>query len=259
MAPGVNDAFALIVAAPLYGGEDVLFEDRDFVAHRARGGQAFHFGEEPGGTEGGASDHDGIDAVAVEALACPFGCSDVTVADDGDVHAGVVLDFADKGPVGFAAVHLGAGTAVDGEFGYAAILEALSEIDDEGCSIGEVEGRFIPSEAGFAGDGCMDGVDDGAGDVEHLGDIAEESCSGTLAGYFLDRAAKIDIDEIRVGGLDDACGVCHGLGVATVYLDGHRTLGIGDGELAGCGGDIAHECIGVDELGIDTIGSVALA
>ena len=172
----MDDAFALVVTAPLDRGEDVFFEDGDFLLKTSRPRDPrsprrtrifeslFHFGEEPGGTEGSATDHDGIDAVTVETLACAFGRTYVPVPYNRYVHTRVGFDFTDEGPIGFAAVHLRAGTAVDSEFGDAAVLKTLCEVHDEGDSIGQVEGRFIPSEACFGGDGRMDGVDDRAGD-----------------------------------------------------------------------------------------------
>jgi len=91
----------------------------------------FYFGEEPWGTEGSAADHDGIDAVAVETFSCALGRTYVPVTYNRYAHARVSFDFADEGPIGFAAVHLRAGTAVDGELLNTEILKTLGEVDDE--------------------------------------------------------------------------------------------------------------------------------
>lgn len=76
-----------------------------------------HFLKEPRAAEAGTAYHDGVHTVEVEALFGPLGSGDITVADDGNVHAWVLFHLADKCPVRLAGIHLGAGTAVDGEGG----------------------------------------------------------------------------------------------------------------------------------------------
>ena len=132
MPTGMDATFAFVVSAPGDRSQDVLFEDSDFVGHCLRRRQPFHFGEEPGGTEGGTTDHDGIDTVFIETFFSAFGGGDISVSDDGDVDSGTVFDFPDKGPIGIAAIHLAAGATVDSQFLDAAILESFGEIDDEG-------------------------------------------------------------------------------------------------------------------------------
>ena len=258
MPAGMDNAFAFVVSAPGDRGKDVFFEDGDFVGHRLRRRQPFHFGEEPGGTEGGTTDHDGIDTVFIETFLGAFGGGDISVSDDGDVDSGTVFDFPDKGPIGIAAVHLRTSATVDSKFLDSAVLESFCQIDDEGCSIRQIERRFIPSEAGFASDGGMDSVDHSACDIEHFRDIAQESGTGTFSGYFLDRTAEVNVDEVGLGSLDDACGLSHRFGITSVDLNGYRSFSIMDGEFARCGGDVTNECVGVDELGINTIGTVTL-
>ena len=213
MTAGVDDALAFVVATPLNGSKDVLFEDGDFVGHREgdnpplicsttvhrtldraelftpQGRErriqcGFHFGEEPWVAEGGASDHNGIHAVSVEALFRPLGRTHVPVTYNRYMHARVVLHFSDEGPVRFAFVHLRARATVDSKFGDAAILKGFSQIDDKkplpcpplkGGSIDAqridagMEVGFVPSEAGLGGNGCMYGIDDGTGDLQHFG------------------------------------------------------------------------------------------
>ena len=118
---------------------------------------------------------------------------------------------------------------------------------------------FVPSEAGLGGYGRVHGIDDRTGDLQHLRHIAQESCAGALARHFLDRTAEIDIYEIRVRLLDDTCCICHRFGFAAVDLDSHRPLGIVDREFTGGRSNIPHERVGIDELGIYPIGSVAFA
>ena len=175
------------------------------------------------------------------------------------MHARVVLHFADQGPVRFAAVHLRPGATVDSEFLDAAVLESFGEIHDKGCAIRQIEGGFIPSEARLAGDGCMDGIDDSTCDIEHFRDIPQESGACPLTRYFLDRAAEIDIDKVRMSGLDDPCRVRHRFGFTTVDLDGYGALFVMDSEFTGRRSDIPNKGIGVHKFRIDSIRSVTLA
>ena len=175
------------------------------------------------------------------------------------MHARVVLHFADEGPVRFAAVHLRSGTTVDGEFLDAAILESFGEIHDKGCAIRQIKRGFIPSEARLAGDGCMDGVDHGTCDIEHFRDIPQESGACTFTRYFLDRAAEIDINKVRMSGLDDPCRVRHRFGFTAVDLDGYGALFVMDRQLAGRRSDVPNKGIGVHKFRIDSIRSVTLA
>ena len=117
----------------------------------------FHFLEYPRPSEAGAAYHDGVHTVALETLEGTLRGGDVAVTDDGDVYARILLHLADEGPVGFARVHLRAGTAMDGQGADAAILQLLGQGDDN-----FVFG--IPAEAGFHGDGYLHRVDHGAGD-----------------------------------------------------------------------------------------------
>ena len=259
MATRMDDAFAFVVAAPGNRGEDVLFEHGDFVGHRLRRRQPFHFGEEPRGAEGSATDHDGVHTVFVETFLRTFRRTYIAVSYDGYMHARVVLHFADQGPVRFAAVHLRPSATVDGEFLDAAILESFGEIHDKGCAIRQIEGGFIPSEARLAGDRCMDGIDDSTCDIKHFRDIPQESGACPLTRYFLDRAAEIDIDKVRMSGLDDPCRVRHRFGFTAVDLDGYGALFVMDRQLAGRRSDVPNKGIGVHKFRIDSIRSVTLA
>ena len=268
MATRMDDSFAFVVAAPSDRSEDVLFEDGDFVFHRFRyigipesryPETGFHFCEEPGGTESGTADHDGIDAVAIEAFFRALGCTHIPVPYNGYAHARVILHRADEGPIGFTAVHLAARATMDSEFLNTAVLESFGKINDEGCSIGQIEARFIPTKAGFAGDGSVNGIDNRFGDLEHFWYIFEQTCACSFARHFLNRTSEIDIDEIGMSLLDYTRSIRHTLGVTSVDLDGDRSLGIMDGEFASRGSYIAYQSIGVHELRIDAIGAETLA
>ena len=232
----------------------------------------FHFGEEPGGTEGGTTDHDGIDAVLFETFLGAFGGGDISVSDDGDVDSGVIFHFADQGPIGIAAIHLRTGATVDSKFPDSAVLEGFGKGNNKilrhpgiPCSRypegidARMEVVVIPSETRFGGNGSMNGVDDSACDIEHFRDIAKESGASTFSGYFLDRTAEVDIDKIGFGGLDDPCGFRHRFGITAVDLNSYGPFSIMDGEFARRGGDVTNECVGIDELGVNTIGTETLA
>ena len=118
---------------------------------------------------------------------------------------------------------------------------------------------FVPAEAGLGCDGSVNGIDDGFGDLEHLRYVSKESCAGPFAGYFLHGAAKIDVDEVGFGLFDDDRRVPHGFRFASVDLYSDRSFFIMDGQFACSGGDVPYERVGVDELRIDAVGSVALA
>lgn len=280
MPTGMDNAFAFVVSAPGNRSKDVLFEDSDFFGHCFRNPgipvsrypeAGFHFGEEPWGTEGGTTDHDGIDAVLFETFLGAFGCRHISVSDDGDVDSGTVFDFPDKGPIGIAAIHLAAGATVDSKFPDSAVLEGFRKGNNKRLRHpGISESRYpegvdarrqvfiIPTKAGFGGDGGMDGVDDSACDIEHFRDIAKESGTGTFSGHFLDRTAEVNVDEIGFGGLDDACGLRHRFGITAVDLNGYGPFSIMDSQFARRGGDVTNECVGIDELGVNTIGTETL-
>lgn len=281
MPAGMDNAFAFVVSAPGDRSKDVLFEDGDFVGHCFRNPgipvsrypeAGFHFGEEPWGTKGGTTDHDGIDTVLFETFFSAFRGGDISVSDDGDVDSGTVFDFPDKGPIGIAAIHLRTGATVDSKFPDSAVLEGFSKGNNKilrhpGISNSRypegINARrqvfIIPSETRLGGDGGMNGVDDSACDIEHFRDIAKESGASTFSSHFLDRTAEIDIDEIGLGGLDDPCGLRHRFGITAVDLNGYGSFGIMDGEFARRGGDVTHECVGIDELCVNTIGTETLA
>ena len=65
-----------------------------------------HFLKEPRAAEAGTAYHDGVHTVEVEAFFGPLGSGDITVADDGNVHAWVLFHLADKCPVRLAGIHL---------------------------------------------------------------------------------------------------------------------------------------------------------
>ena len=90
----------------------------------------------------GSAHHNAVHAVAVVVFFQFLGRSDVAVADNGDVHTGVVLHLANQRPVGFTGVHLTTGAPMDGEGSNTAILQLL-------CHFHNVLGVAVPTRAAF--------------------------------------------------------------------------------------------------------------
>ena len=142
-----------VLAFEVDGGKEVLAADADTLGD---GDGAFLFAteealgllEDPGIAYGPAAYEDAIYAIAGAGFQGLLGGDDVTVAEDGYVHTGVVLHLTDEGPVGGALIHLGFGAAVDAEGGDADVLKAFGEFDD-GFVVSVV------AEAGLDGDGQM--------------------------------------------------------------------------------------------------------
>ena len=73
-----------------------------------------HFLENPWATEAGTAYHDAVHSILVETFLGPLRRSDIAITDYWDMDAGILLDFAYQGPIGFAGIHLGTGTAMNG-------------------------------------------------------------------------------------------------------------------------------------------------
>ena len=135
VAAHVQDAPAFVEQAhAVYDlpAQHVELPGRGEVLQRFAGFQImFYFAEYPRAAEAGAAYHDGVHAVAFEALPGALGGGDVAVADDGDVHAGVAFHFTYQRPVGLAGVHLCAGAPVDGEGPDAAVLQLFGKVDND--------------------------------------------------------------------------------------------------------------------------------
>ena len=172
--------------------------------------------------------------------------------DDGDVYTRVLLHLADEGPVGFARVHLRAGTAMDGQGADAAILQLLGQGDDN-LMLG------IPAEAGLDGDGYLHRIDYGAGNLQHQRDILEHTRSGSLAGHALHGATEVQVEDVRACLLHNLGSFDHRGRVASVYLDGYGAFFVADVELLLRLADGAYQGVGRDKLCIYHVGAEALA
>ncbi len=99
------------VDAQLFFQDVNLFAECEFLAT-----------EYPRTSEGGATNHDGIDAISVEGFVCLVQRLNVAIANDGDMDAGIALYFTDEGPIGIACVHLTAGATMNGQCLNTAVL-----------------------------------------------------------------------------------------------------------------------------------------
>ena len=88
--------------------------------------EVLHLLEDPGLADRGTSDHHGIDSISVEGSASFLARSDVSVADNRDMHPRVSLHSSDEAPVSLPGVHLGTCPSVDRECLDPTVLQCLS-------------------------------------------------------------------------------------------------------------------------------------
>ena len=242
----VDTVFHLLaehVHAPFGGERGKLF---------ARLQVMLHFLEYPRPSEAGTAYHDGVHAVALEALEGTLRGGDVAVADDGDVYARILLHLADEGPVGFARVHLRAGTAVDGQGADAAVLQLFGQGDDN-LVLG------IPAEAGLHGNGYLHRIDHGAGDLQHQRDVLEHARSGSLARHALHGTTEVDVEDVRACLFHNLGGFDHRGRVSPVYLDGYGAFFVADVQFLFRFADGAYQRVGRYEFGVHHVCTEAFA
>ncbi len=141
---------------------------------------------------------------------------------------------------------------MNGERGDAAILQLLGKVHD-------VLAGVVPAQARLHRDGDIDGTHHGTRDVEQQRDVAQHACAGTLACHLFHRAAKVDVDDLGGSLLRDARRLDHGVHVATIDLDGSRTLTRIDVQLAHRAADAPHQRLGAHKLGVDHVGTLLAA
>ena len=246
-----------MLAFEVDGGEEVAAAYLDALGHGYSSffltpQQSLGLLEYPGVADGCTADEDAVDAVASACFDSLLGGGDVAVAEDRDMHAGVVLDLADEGPVGGALVHLGLGAAVDAEGGDADVLQPLGKLYD-GLVV-----RVI-SETGFDGDREVGPLDQGRGDLEHLGYVLQDAAASAFASHLADRAAPVDVDEVGLLLLHNVETLQQFLLVGTEYLDADGVLGRGEAHLAKAFLGIAVQGFRGYELGDKKVGTELLA
>ena len=236
--PGEGQAFDI--------DAQLVLKDVDFLIERQRLAT-----EDPGTAEGGATYHDGIDAIAVEGCIGFVERGDIAVAYYRNMYARIAFYFADERPVGLTGVHLRACAAMNGKCLYATVLQLLGQFGND-------ELLVVPAQACLHGDGQTDGLDHLLRNLQQLGNVLEHACTGPLARYLLDGTAKVEVDEVRACLLHNLGCLDHRVDVATIDLYAHRPFVVADGQLADGGVDIADEGLGGDELRVDHSGTKAL-
>ena len=73
-----------------------------------------HFFEYPGASEAGTSDHDGIYPIEVKTFFGTLRCGYISIADDRNMYARILLYLAYQGPIRFTGIHLCTCASVDG-------------------------------------------------------------------------------------------------------------------------------------------------
>jgi hypothetical protein len=181
----------------------------------ARCHEVLDFLKNPGVSDRRSANHHAVNAIAVAHQNGLFGAVHVTVAKNGNIHARIVFDRTDQGPVGLTLVHLAAGAAVNTNGLYANILQPLSHLD-------YVFGTVVPAEASFDGHRLVYGVYDRFGEADHFWNILEHAGSGPLAHHFLDRAAVVDVNQVGVGLGTNLGGLNHALEFRAKNLNANR-------------------------------------
>src|SRR5438270_6787284 len=90
----------------------------------------FYFIEYPGIADGGAADHDAVNSIPVTVDLCFLRGVDISVAEDGDMDAGIFFYFGDKGPVCLAFIQLRPGPAMNGQRLDPYVLQAEGHLFD---------------------------------------------------------------------------------------------------------------------------------
>src|ERR1035441_3184527 len=134
---------------------------------------------------------------------------------------------------------------VQGDGVEAAVLGDAGEVDAYDVVV-------IPSHAELDGEGDGDGGANRAKDAPDGRQVAQQAGAAIAANDALGRAAKVEVDEIEAGVLDDAGGVCEGGWIRPKQLRRNRVLVVVVGEVA-LALDLAHagKAVGRGELGHD--------
>ena len=208
--------------------------------------------EYPWVADGTATNQDAVDTVALAGLDGLLGSGDIAIAEDGDVHAGVVLHLADERPVGRTLIHLGFGAAVNAEGGNAHILQPLGQLDN----------RFVVGiipQTGLDGDRQVRPLDEGFGNPQHLGNVFQNATAGPFARHLAHWAAPVDVDEVRFLLLHNVKTAQQLVLVGTENLDSDGMLRGGETHLAIALLGLAVQGLGGDELGDEEVGTEVLA
>ena len=256
MAPCVQYAAIFVYAVDVY--PQLLLEYVELVVEveGGVGGQSVevvaHLLEYPRASEGGATHHHRVYAIALKRRLCLLRRGDIAVADDGYMYARVALHLADERPVRLTSVHLRTCSAVYGERLYAAVLQSLGEI-------GYHQILGVPAQTCLHRHGGVDSLHHFLRDFEQERNVLQHAGAGTLACHLLDGATEVYVYDVGARLFHYLCRLHHGVDVASVDLYAHGTLLVADGQLVHCRLYRAHERLSTDKLGVDHRCSITLA
>ncbi len=203
-----------------------------------------HLPEYPRGTKTCTPYHHAVYSIGIESMFCLLCSLYVAVADDRNLYAWVCFHLSDESPVGISGIHLRARAPMDCQRLYAAVLQAR-------CKLGDYLVFAVPAEACLDCHRDVDCFHHSLCDGEHLFRIAQHSCSRTFSCHLLHRASEVDVEYVRARLLYNLCRLHHSLWFATIDLYCHGAFAVVDSEFAGCGIDVAHECLCRHEFRID--------
>ena len=214
--------------------------------------QALGLLEYPGVADCPAAYENAIHTIAATGFHGLLWSGDVAVAENRDMHAGIVFYLADEGPVGGALIHLGLGASVYAEGGNADVLQPFGQFHN-GFVVG------IIAQTGFDGDGQMGPPHKGLGDAEHLGYVLQYAAARPFASHLAHRAAPVDVDKVGLTRLHYVEALQQFVLVGTEYLYAYGVLLGGETHFAVALFGFAVQGLGGDEFGDKQVGTEPLA
>ncbi len=209
----------------------------------------FHFAENPWAANCTPANHQPVYSGLIKKCPCFFRSVDVTVSNDWNRHAGIVLHFANHRPVSLAGVQLTACAAMNGKCDNSGILQPFGDFNNNFVV-------FVPAQTGFCSNRYFHCFHNGFGHPLHFFRIEQHSGTGTVADNFLHRAAVIDVDKIGLTFFSDFCCPNHRINVVAVYLDSHRTIEIEQRHFLLCFLNVADQRFRRNKFGVHHIGTV---
>ena len=181
-----------------------------------------------------------------------FGRVDIAIAKDGDVDTGILFYPGDQGPVGLAFIKLGAGAAVDGQGLDAHVLQAFGHFFD-------IFRLVVPAQSGLYGHRQAGAFDHRRRQAGHQRHVFQYGGAGAFADHFFHGAAKIDVHQVGLDGIDDPGAHGHCFFVAAEDLDAERAFVFKEIQLLPAFDGIADQSFAGDEFAVHQIGAVLFA
>lgn len=209
--------YSCALSFPADGEIEMSFCDGNALIQQRRGKQLspveimFDIPEYPRVTYARPADHDAAHPVFPAIFKGFHRAVDIPVSEDRYSDAGMGCHLCDRRPICLALVHLLAGAAVDGQGLNARILKSHGYLQYPYRIV-------IPAQSGFDGYRYGYAFYDFGRHGLHFGQIEQNACSGSLAGYLVYRTSVIDVDEFRSGIFCDGCRLPHGVDLVAENL-----------------------------------------